>query len=174
MKRLLLIFIVTFCGYVWVMGQGLQNEIKIRHRDFSGRWVFNERESSADQIMVPLPGKIFITIKQNLPAITISTNSDAILREVVPHLATTIYTDGRVFDLFPQMTERGFSATITWEEGKLVTRIFNKSKVLASENQYEIVSGGDRLRISSRIIDSLGRKFDDYVIFDRVKVVRQN
>src|SRR5438105_4282623 len=101
MKRFLLILILTFCGQAWVMGQGLQNEIKILRPDFSGKWVFNSKESGPDHSMVTFPGEIFITILQNLPKITITMSSDKLLREVVPQVAATIYTDGRVFDLFP-------------------------------------------------------------------------
>ncbi len=168
MKRLLLILTLTFCGHAWVIGQGLQNEIKIRQPDFSGKWVYNEKDSGPENQRIPPSGKIFITIKQKLPTITITMSSNELLSEVIPHMTSTIYTDGRVFDLFPQMTERGFSATITWEGGRLVTRIFNKSKVLSQETKYEIISNGDRLRISGRMIDSLGRRYDEHSIFDRV------
>jgi hypothetical protein len=171
MKRLIffiLVMIVTSSGAAF--GQVLETEIKVRRPDFSGKWVYNHKESGPESSKIPARAyfKIFCNIQQDSSKITITTTSDPVVPEL-PASTETIYTDGRVYDLFPQMLERGFTATILWEKGKLVKRIFDKAGKFVHRNEIELIANGKQLRFYGWHTDSLGRIYEEFQIFDRVQ-----
>jgi hypothetical protein len=167
---LVLAGLAVVVGSQYACAQRLENQIGMSHPDFSGKWLYNYDESSPEVRKLPLAKnlKIFNTIHQDSSKITIAETSDPVVPEI-PNLTMTIYTDGRDYDLFPQMRERGFTATIAWEGGKLVTSIFDKTKRLINRKEMELLANGKKLRFYAWDRDSFDTIVEGSEIFDRVK-----
>ena len=169
MKILFIILLIAVCAPAWAAAQGPQYDPVVSKDGINGKWVLNPRRSSQEHFSHTPPGNIYLTIKHEPPAISFSTSSDDSLSDVMPFVTSTIYTDGRSFDIFPDMLKRGFSGKVDLSGSKLVIEIYNKSKVLCDQTIYEIIDRDSRLRHSWRMIDSMGRNFDGFAIYDRVK-----
>jgi hypothetical protein len=157
-------------GSQYVRAQRLENHISVSRQDLSGKWLYNHDESSPEVRKLPNAKllKIYFTIHQDPSKITLIQSSDPPAAEI-PELTTTIYIDGRDYDLFQRMRERGFTATITWEGGKLVTRIFDKTKRLINRNEIELFANGKKLRFYAWERDSFNQIVEGSEIYDRVE-----
>lgn len=171
MKQLIFLILVMIASPSGAaFSQVLETEIKVSRPDFSGKWIYNHKESGPESEKLPARAyfKIFRTIQQDSSKITIAITSDPVAPEL-PAQTLTIYTDGRAFDLFPQMRERGFNATVLWEGEKLVKRIFDKTGKLVHRNEIELLANGKKLRFYGWHSDDIGRIYEEYEIFDRLQ-----
>lgn len=149
-------------------GQRLETNIKVHHTNFSGKWLYNFDESGPKESKIQISVKRFVAIQQDGTQITVTMNPGSTYPEL-PTTTQVIFTDGRSQNLSSDLSERGFSATNVWEDGKLVTRIYDKSKKLVNRNEIELLANGKKLRLYGWHIDSLERIFEENSIFDRVQ-----
>lgn len=169
MKQLIfLVFVMTTLNSGAALGQRLETAAKVSRADFNGKWLYNFKESGPEKRKIEIPMPRFVTLRQDSAEVVLTTSSDKNhpeLTDAIQH----IYTDGRSFDHFPQMSERGFFATVGWEEGRLVTRIFDKDKKLVNRNEIELLANGKKLRIYGWHRNSMGDIFEEISIFDRAQ-----
>jgi hypothetical protein len=137
---LILLFMANACA------QGLRNEIKVYHPDFSGTWKVDVVKSgfmdgTAEEIS---DISLTVVVDQKLPVISI--------KVVLRHLAESgtleefnIYTDGRITD-YPGSSTQKQSAE--WKDNKLIFSSFSYARghqTLMGVVEFELSGDGNTL-----------------------------
>jgi hypothetical protein len=137
-------FSMVFCT-VAVCSQGLRNEIKAYHPDFSGTWKYNPVKPGVSEPNSAPDNSLLVIIEQKLPVlfVTVVVKEDD---KDVPLGTMTLYTDGRG-DEFSGLFDSNNSTT-QWQGNKLVITFFSSSKgpkEVRDVSELELSSDGNIL-----------------------------
>jgi hypothetical protein len=171
----ILLFATNACS------QGLRNEIKVYHPDFSGTWKLDPLKSRLKNTTVKEDSDygLVVAVDQKLPVISV--------RVMFTHLAESetvvefnLYTDGRASD-FPGLSNPR-DETVEWKDNNLVLTNFSSGKgrkTILSVLEIALSADGKALictqKSTKKGIGTDGESItivDDteteYVVFDRV------
>lgn len=187
MKTLILVgvLVLTAASFGAAYGQGLQNEIKIRRPDLSGKWKLNMAKSRFRRppgaSSRPEMSWIWL-IEQKLPAIYITTRSQFGVADDANFSGGkfTLYTDGRGDEFVPGTFSHGRSVS-EWKSNKLVQTLYESStrnSVLCTQ-EFDLSPDNKTLTITMKDIavpydeksqprPTIDDSQADYLVFDRI------
>lgn len=161
------------------LAQGRQSNLGGPRPDLTGKWKINVAESRFSAQKGSIGKDIIWTmdIRQKLPLVSVAMHSQ-VDGGIAEDWKYEFYTDGRPRRSADNANDRMIAK---WENDKLIVRTYESPNALVGEQQYELLAGGNRLRVTFRLAKGrwgydpnptanvLDEQYTEYIVFERVK-----